>query len=558
MDGELTLRDYVAIFRRHTVVVAAIVSVVVGAALVYSLAQPHVYESTAGVLMRTPRNEQIFPTLGDSQGFRFQRDPGAEHEYVSSSAFEAMVAESMPAGAELTTRYDDGSTSSANRSSLLEFVVRASDPVVARNGAQIAAELYLSDRAEGKAAEVDRAVQNLQLQIDVLEEEKREILAPLRPIDDALAVETDATAIALLTTQRVAVQDSLDDELLPISFQLRTLSDDLADLRISAIFLTQPEVSARLSNNAALGRQVSPNLARNLALGLVLGALLGAGLALLLDSLRTTIRSGADVERWSGETPLLASVPLIGSGEDAQHDRSLYDAEIERVVSAVVSRSAGSEDDYRLLVTSPGPSDGKSTLAFEIGWRLGLGKIRTVLIDADLRRPTLHRHLGYSQRRAGLAELLRGENQEPVRVTRHRENPNLGFLPAGSPTDDSASLLHSGIAPTIERVASRATIVVVDSPPVLVVTDAEVIANSVDGVIVVVRAGKSSQSDLMRTLRRLSDTRATVLGVALVGARPEGVASYGYSYGYQAMQSVDEEPALPKPSRLRPVADASG
>lgn len=554
--SELTLRDYVALLRRNALLIAAIAAVCVVVAAIYStLATPR-FESTAQVLLRTTQNQRLFPAVGDSQQRDFIREPAAEFEFAQSTLFSQQASSQAIDGATVDVDFDSAATSSLTRSALLDFTGTSSDPDAAQQAAQSWAQTYLEVREQSEMVQVQVAIESLTAQIEALEVERDEILAPLRPLDEALLTETDAASISLLTTQRVALQQSLDDELLPVRSQLRTLSTDLAGLRIVSSFLEQPEISARLSVDAPPARKVAPNAVRNMGLGVVLGLMLGIGAALLRDSLQVTLETRAEIEAVAGAGSVLATLPVLDPERDSS--KSIYDAELERVVGAVVFQiDKQNGTDYRLLVTSPNPSDGKSTLSFELASRLSRGGINTALIDGDLRKPTLHTHMQIGVTAPGLVDLLDDGNDGQVRAVRTPRHPGLVFVPAGEPTANAAALLMSGFGNVVNQVARRRTesddrVIVVDSPPLLAVTDAEVMAKEVHGVVLVTRSGTVTRSQLQLCLRRIDDAGTPLLGIVLVGigGRESG---YGYGYGYGYGPDVDAEPQRPKRSWLRAV-----
>ena len=542
-EPELSLRDYLQIVRRGRWIAVPVFVAVVGTTIVISLLAEPSYESTSSVLLRTQTNQQLFPTTGASQGATFVRDPIAELDYVSSTAF-TRLAEAVAPAADVTPNYDTDSASVINRSGQLEFVARAGDPHDAQAAAQLWAETYLQARdaavAEGMATTID----DLEAQIADLEQEKAEILAPLSPIDNALLAETDSELIARLTTQRLALQQSLDDDLLPVRFQLRTLSEDLSRLRISSGLAMREGISARISTEAPLGQRVGPDLGRNVALALVVGGILALGAAILKETIRTVIRSATDVEAAYPTIPVLAELPELPTKnlspmELAGYTGHPYSEALERIVSAVQFDVAAYSGPRTFLITSPASGDGKSTLAAHLAVKLAGNRLRTILVDADLRRPNLHVLFGTDEDSIGLNELLRAEAPLGPHVVRFTGEENMLFLPAGNATNDAAPLLRRSLGPALDGLPQDHDALVVDAPPVLAAADAEVIASSIDSVLVVVRAGRTTRGQLEKALARLQASEARIFGFVLVGLKKDALEESYYGY---------EQPRVPRRS----------
>ena len=553
--GELTLRDYLRLLRRQRWLVGAIFVAVVAAALGYTLLTPAQYQSTSSVLVRTLQNNQVFPTVGQSQFQQFIRTPAGEFAFVSSTSFQAEANQRAGGAATVTPLYDTNADLASVESQVISFRATAADAIDAQNAAQVWAELYIERRAESSALEIGAAIENISLQIERLEAEKAEILAPLAPIDNLLLSEDDPDIVARLTSQRLALQQSLDDELLPVRFQLRTLSDDLGRLEIAGGLADRSDISARINTAAGTGRQVAPQPMRNLALGAVLGALLGVGAGLLNDSLRVRLGGRDDVELVAPHLTVLAEIPPLPSDEATAEQRSRrmahYGAEVERVVSSVAYQAAHLDPTdphscLRVMVTSARLGEGKSTLVQQLAHRLTESHIDTVVLDADLRRPVLHNRFGIANRGEGFRDLLGTSAPLEPHLVPIPDVPRLRLLPAGPATDAAAPLLRRSFSTAIDSMRHHSGVLVVDSPPVLAVTDAEIMANSVDHIVIAVRANVTTRNELAQTIERLASTRASILGIVLVGVEPaDGNNGYGYGYGYGYSATPDSEEAQP-------------
>jgi capsular exopolysaccharide synthesis family protein len=278
-----------------------------------------------------------------------------------------------------------------------------------------------------------------------------------------------------------------------------------------------------------------PNVPVALALSLTTSLLLGVGLAFVLDSAESTVRDSRDVLRTTG-LATLAVVPdfsgaaslgrrltgrrsaatppiLLGNGNGNGHGQDPLQAEAYRTLRTSLLLSAAPQAPRVLVVTSPMGSEGKTTTAVNTAAALASCGTPVLLIDGDLRLPRCHAALGRPAE-PGLAEYLAARVPEaPIQRT---DVDNLFLLPAGRIPRNPGELLTSWRMSKLLRDArERFAFVVIDSPPVLVVSDGLLLANLADGVIVVAESRRSRQEQVRVALERLHAVGATPLGVVL-------------------------------------------
>ncbi|GAB4476363.1 MAG: CpsD/CapB family tyrosine-protein kinase [Anaerolineae bacterium] len=177
-----------------------------------------------------------------------------------------------------------------------------------------------------------------------------------------------------------------------------------------------------------------------------------------------------------------------------------------------------------LVVTSPAPDDGKSTALANLAVTLAQGGKKTILVDCDLRRPSQHTIWGVG-RAPGLTDLVLGEVAEPPLMAVGVEN--LSLLPAGTPPPNPADLLGSArLDGVIETLKARADFVLFDAPPVIAVTDASLLALKLDGVLLVMRAGKTRRDHAEQARDLLARINAHIIGTALLDAPISAAGSY--------------------------------
>ncbi|MGN6111626.1 MAG: GumC family protein [Luteimonas sp.] len=280
-----------------------------------------------------------------------------------------------------------------------------------------------------------------------------------------------------------------------------------------------------------------PNLPLNLAIGLLLGAMLGVLSAFVLEFMDQTLKTPQDVEQRL-RLSVLGIIPRLKKQEvPAQALRDLRSAfsEAYRSVRTALQFSTDSGVPRVLLVTSAGPAEGKSTTAWSLARNFAqLGK-RTLLIDGDLRNPSLHK-VAEVRGEIGLSNLLSGAANinEAVQET---DDPRLKIVLAGPLPPNPAELLAgSKLISLLTVAAENYDQVVIDGPPVLGLADAPILANASVGTLLVVEAGKTRIQSAQMAIKRLLVARARIIGVVLskYAAHQHGYG-YGYgSYGYYA------------------------
>lgn len=381
----------------------------------------------------------------------------------------------------------------------------------------------------------------LKSQIDEL---GKQMVAELTSIRASVKAEYDAAA----TQERMlmAQLDELRRQTLEVdsrSIQYNILKRDVDTNRqlYEGLLQRYKEVGVaggvKASNISIIDRAVvpggpfKPNLPRNLALGLLLGLMLGVMAALLLEYLDDTIKTPNDVEHHL-QLPVLGIVPKLvkQTPREALRDPRSAFSESYRSVRTALQFSTQRGMPNVLLITSPGPGEGKSTTALVLAENITqLGK-RVLLIEGDLRNPSLHRTLGMMTD-AGLSSLLAGAATMSQSVQK-TENPRLDVILAGPiPPSPSELLAGSKLVSLLMAGSQKYDQIIIDGPPVLGIADAPILANLSTGTLVVVQAGSTRISAAQAAIKRLRTTRAHLIG-SLIIRYDAKAAGYGYSYAY--------------------------
>ncbi|MES2596107.1 MAG: polysaccharide biosynthesis tyrosine autokinase [Verrucomicrobiota bacterium] len=306
----------------------------------------------------------------------------------------------------------------------------------------------------------------------------------------------------------------------------------------------------------AEGRPAKPNISLNLALGGVLGLMFGLGLAFFLEYMDTTVKSLDDVERFLG-VPVLAVVP---KNVGVLHRTSGFnpDAEAYRILRTNIEFNRRNPEANCITVTSGGAGEGKSTTLCNLATVCAQGGYSVLLIDADLRRPSLHRLFDVSNA-TGLTNYLT-TNVRLEDVVVRTPVDNLYFLPSGLLPADSAGILNSQrMSELITDVKSRFDLVLIDSPPILGVSDASVLSNEADMTMLVVQHRKLPRHMLMRVKQTVENVGGRVLGVVLNNVDVRSDSQYQYYTSYYTYYSPNNQAAAPgeqPQKRRRRRADA--
>lgn len=288
----------------------------------------------------------------------------------------------------------------------------------------------------------------------------------------------------------------------------------------------------------------SPKSSTNLLLGFVLGIAVGVGWAFLRNALDTTVKSPIELDE-------LSVAPSLGA--------VLFDANAKTQILSALDATAVQSEGYRTIranlkyvnvddpirafvVTSPTPGDGKTTVACNLAIALAQAGSKVCLVEADLRRPRVSEYLQLNAN-TGLSEVLAGQIklEEALQDWGHGM---LQVLPPGTIPPNPSELLGSHqMAQAIATLKRDFDVVVLDTPPLLAVSDAAVLASQADGAVVVVRYGKTSRDAVRNSVASLEQINAKIVGTVLNAVPGKRGGAYGYGYGYGDSQLTAESKA---------------
>lgn len=338
------------------------------------------------------------------------------------------------------------------------------------------------------------------------------------------------------------IANTLSDEFVVMVRELETPEDGAA-----------PDSRVVVEQRASIPTDpVVPRTSRNIAGGLALGLLLGVGLAVLRDLLDNTVKDRAILEEITG-VGVVGSIPL--DKERRKQAAIAFEADNSAIAEAFrklrtnLQFLAVDNPPRAIAVTSSTPSEGKSTTSINLALALAEGDNSVLLVDGDMRRPTLHKYLDLVQP-VGFSTVLSGQAtlDEALQKTRF---PGLTVLTSGAIPPNPSELLGSLAAKKLlSEMRSQFDYVIVDSTPLLAVTDAAILAAAADGVLIISRFGQTKRDQLTHAVGNLEDVGASVLGAVFTMTPLRGGASYSYSYSYYGeggpkRSSDREQPALP-------------
>jgi capsular exopolysaccharide synthesis family protein len=294
-------------------------------------------------------------------------------------------------------------------------------------------------------------------------------------------------------------------------------------------------------------RPISPKVTLNIILGVVVGLVVGVGLAFFIEYLDTSVKTIDDVER-ALQSPVLGVIPqnvglLIKEGAESPH------AEAYRVLRTNILFSRKDEKLNCMAVVSAGAGEGKSTTVFNLATIFAQSGSRVIIVDSDLRRPTLHKMLGISNA-IGLTNYLLKQNtlDEVIQTT---PIPTMDFMASGKLPSSSLGILSSAqMKDLITELKNRYDYVFFDSPPIMGVSDASILASEVAMTIQVIQYRRYPQPMNIRAKQMIEKVGGNLVGIVLNNINMSQDESYYYYSGYyHDYYSKNEEMA---PSTVTP------
>jgi capsular exopolysaccharide synthesis family protein len=484
------LRERIAVLRRRKWIVLVLLLVAPATTLILSARQEPLYESSTQLILSRQSLGNALLGVSDAQvsGSDFDRLMQTQVQVAESPVVAAATARAI----DLPGRSPDviaarTTVEGSPDSDVLTITATDPDRGAARRIAGRYADEYIAYRRRVDGAAVTTARRDVQSQIRALE-------------------------------ARSGSTSQLWGRLVEKSQELRTLE-------------TLQSANATVASPPSAAVQIRPTTQRDLALGLFIGVVFALSAAFLAEALDTRLRSVGDVaatlrHRWLGSVPRPRR-PGAGARSIVLRTNPLgADAEAFRMLRTNIDLVRLDLPDSALLVTSAGPHEGKSTTVANLGMTWALSGQRVVLVDLDLREPSLHRYLGVPPSpgivdvalgAVSIDEALREVPLPEDALTPHRSG-SLHVLTAGrTPPDPGDFVGGQRVGEIVAAVKERADVVLVDSPPLLLAGDAAAIGRHVDAVLAVVRESEARRGTLAALGRALDLLPAPTIGFVLTG-----------------------------------------
>ncbi|MEZ4672710.1 MAG: polysaccharide biosynthesis tyrosine autokinase [Caldilineaceae bacterium] len=521
------------------IAVATIIAAV--SSMVYTLLQPAVYESRTTLVVGSattkpnPTSNEIFLAQQLAQTYAGL----AEREPIQNATLEALGVEWLPFYTVVSTL----------NSPIIEIAVYDQDPVFARDvAATLAQQLILqgpAGRSERQREEfVDSQLERLQLSIVETQDEIAQNQQELAGLFSAREIANKENQI-----------DALDKKLYTLQSNYAALLATTQQGSANALTILEPA--------AIPAEPVSSKLIINVLVAAVVGMVLAAGGAYLLDFLDDSIKDGEDAQQLLG-VPTLAAVPELLVEEEHEKLVMLYTtphpaAEAYRMLRTNLQFASVDRTLQMILITSPSPEDGKSLTAANLAAAYTRAGKRVILVDADLHRPSQQRFFQL-RNNWGLTLALFDNNMTLDHLLQESSIPGLQVMTTGPLPPNPAELLGSRrMQDILQALREQADIVIVDSPPISAVSDALILTSQADGVLLVVKSGKTSRTLARKAINTLKQVKAYVVGTVYNGvAEYDSDYTYDYTYTYYDTEPKESTAAAYSNGHLNGHSTANG
>jgi succinoglycan biosynthesis transport protein ExoP len=396
----------------------------------------------------------------------------------------------------------------------------------------VAIESELKSLQKRKSQEVNRVINSLKNEYRVAlarEESLKGALAKQKK--ESLDLNKKAIAYSVLNRESESARHMYD--LLIKRFKETTLTEDMRTGNI------------RIIDRAEMpGTPVKPKKKLNLILAIIVGLVMGVGLAFFFEYLDNTIKIPEDVKQHL-KIPYLGPIPLLqlereskGNPEDDRYPelitlnspKSTASESYRGIRTNILFSSAGSAPQV-ILISSAGPGEGKTITTANLAVTMAQAGSKVIVLDCDMRRPKMHKVFGMTRNR-GMSNLLVGNDSAEGAVL-HTDIPNLDIIPCGPiPPNPSEMLGSDRMAALLDTLRKHYNHILIDSSPSTAVTDAVVLSKSVDGIVLVIRAGDTAREIVKNGVAQFEAVGSRVLGAVLNGVDMGRDSYYYYQYYY--------------------------
>lgn len=513
----MELKDYILPLRKWWWLILASVLVATVSSFIVTRQQAPVYRTHATLMVGrsitdpNPSGNEVWLTqqLASTYIDMAQRAP------VRTAAMEALGLDWLPA---YTLRI-------VPNTQLIELSVVDSNPVRAQAAANELVRQVILQSPSGLNPEEERRQGFIDQQLADIERGISETKAEIERRQGELANLFSARQIADTQTQIQGLQSKLNS----LQANYAALLANSSKGAINTLTVIEP---------AALpDTPIGPNSLYTILLAAAIGFILAAGAAYLLEYLDDTLKNPDDVFK-ELQLTTLGAVPDIGEVQAAPaalvtlKDGQSPGKEAYRVLRTNLQFAAVDKPLKQLMITSPGPSEGKSMTTANLGIALAQAGEQVIIIDADLHRPRQHRLFKLANN-VGLTTALLDPHSQPEALLQETTQPGLRVLVSGPLPPNPAELLGSGrMHQLLEKLQSQADVLVLDSPPTTILADAAILSTQIDGVLLVLKSGVTRREIARRAVGALTHVNARIVGVLLNHMPTRGGGYYYYYYYY--------------------------
>ncbi len=520
------LRQYLSLLWRWSWLIILAALLAGGAAYITSQFQDPVYQATTTLLINEATTAQTsdYTAILTSERLARTYSEMLTKRPVLDEVLLRMEALGVSIGNEDIDAFKKTITVQLVRDTqLIELSVENTDPDGAALIANTVVDVFTEQNQALQASRFAESKTSLEQQLTRLDGQIHNVVAELEGLGDTTASETERSRLEAEVTQyRQTYSQVLQ------SYEQIRVSEAQST---SNVVQVEPAITPETP--------IRPRVMMNTALALVVGGMLAVGAIFLMEALDDTIKSPDDVTRQLG-------LPVLGT--IMRHDTTngtLVTVGSPRSPTAEAFRSLRTNIQYAsvdhpirtLLITSPSAGAGKSTISANLGIAMAQGGKSAVIVDADMRRPTQHKHHGLANR-FGLSSIFVYPNSFstgealPEGTMQPSKTDGLSVVTSGkNPPNPSELLASEKMNQFLQRLKLDHDMVIVDSPPLMAVTDAAVLAPRVDGVLLVVKPGDTKLDAALQAVEQLRRVGANLIGVVINEVDPRS-GRYGYYYRY--------------------------
>lgn len=524
---EIDLRQYAAVLWRWKWLLIAGTLLAALAAFLVSRSTTPVYQATTTLLINQAPDAQ---TSDYNAILTSERQARTYAQMLSRRPILEATLNELNLDTEVSAFQEQVTVELVRDTQLIEVAVENTDPRLAASLANTLVEVFTEELETLQAERYAASKASLQAQIADLESQMADLRAQIEAIGQPVGEDEQA--------------------------ELQRLEGQLTQLRSSHTALLQSFEELRLAEAQSVSNvvvidpavanfnPVSPRTLINTLLAAVVGGMLALGGVFLIEYLDHTVKRPEDVERHLGLAIIGTIAAIEGNGEAegpfvARQPRSPV-AEAFRALRTNLGFAAVDHELRTLLITSPGPEEGKSTVSANLASVMAQGGRSTILLEADLRRPKVHRLVGIPGE-PGLSDLFVQNPLSLEGALLQTEVEGLRAIAGGELPPNPAELLGSQrMTEILAAMKQEADIVVIDSAPVTIVTDPVVLSSRVDGVLLVIEPGKTELGAAEHAVESLRRARANLIGVVFNNVPPDRAGYYG-DYRYQYAEGYARE-----------------